>query len=308
MTIAFPSHVKIVEVGPRDGLQNEEKFVATPFKIEFIDRLSSTGLSYIEATSFVAPKNIPQLSDHSEVFRKINKHPGVNYPVLVPNLKGLENALAAGVKTIAIFTGASNTFCSRNINCTIAESLARYQSVCEVALAAGVKVRAYISCVQGCPYEGKIDAKVVAMIAKKLYDYGCYEISLGDTIGIGTPNQVLDLLKIVSQDIPLSQLAVHFHDTYGQALTNIYAALQFGIHIMDCSVAGLGGCPYAQGASGNVATEDVLYLLEGLNIKTGIDLKKMIAVGQWICEVLQQKNQSKVAQALLAKMVNNKNI
>lgn len=293
----LPKHVKMVEVGPRDGLQNETKPIATAAKVEFINRLSQTGLSVIEATSFVSPRAIPQLADHNEVFQQINKKTGVSYPVLVPNLKGLENAIAAGATEIAIFGAASETFSQRNINCSIEESLQRFAEVMELAKEKDIKVRGYISCVLGCPYEGKIAPAAVLDFAKKLHDLGCYEISLGDTIGVGTPGDTVKLIQAVIQKIPHSQLAVHFHDTYGQALANIYAALEQGIAIVDSSVAGLGGCPYAPGASGNVASEDVLYMLNGLGIETGVDLTALCNVGNFISEQLGRKSRSKAAQA-----------
>ncbi len=294
----LPQTVKIVEVGPRDGLQNEAQPIPTDIKIEFINTLSNTGLTSIEVTSFVSPRAIPQLADHAEVYQGIKKLAGVSYPVLVPNRKGLENALAVGVKEIAIFGAASETFSQKNINCSIAESLERFAEVMTLAKTRQIKVRGYISCVLGCPYEGKIKPEAVAYVAEQLLALGCYEISLGDTIGVGTPLEAVKLIQLLKTKIPISQLAVHFHDTYGQALANIYAALQQGITVIDSAVAGLGGCPYAPGASGNVATEDVLYMLNGLDIHTGVDLAAMIAAGQFICQHLGRKTGSKVAQAL----------
>jgi len=296
--MAFPTVVKIVEVGPRDGLQNEKQTVPTNVKIEFINRLSETGLSVIEATSFVSPKWIPQLSDHREVFQGINKKTGISYPVLVPNLQGLNNALEAGVKEVAVFTTPSEQFCQHNINCSVKESLDKITLVLDAAKTHNVRVRGYLSCVLGCPYQGEISPHAVTELAEKLIQLGCYEISLGDTIGIGTPTKTKKLLDTITKKIAREKLAVHFHDTYGQALVNIYAALDYGMSVIDSSVSGLGGCPYAQGASGNVATEDVVYMLQGLGIETGVDLKKLVDVGQFISEIIGKKSQSKVGLAL----------
>jgi hydroxymethylglutaryl-CoA lyase len=296
--MSLPKSVKLVEVGPRDGLQNESKIIPTPIKIEFINRLSDTGLTVIEATSFVSPKWIPQLADHYEVFQGITKKKNISYPVLVPNRKGFENAFAAGVKEVAVFTTSSETFCQRNTNCTVAESLKRIAEITEAANANNIRVRGYLSCVLGCPYEGEISHESVAELSEKLVQLGCYEISLGDTIGVGTPGKTQDLLQIVMKKIPKEKLAVHFHDTYGQALANIFAALQCGISVIDSAVAGLGGCPYAKGASGNVASEDVVYLLNGLEIETGVDLQKLIEAGQFIAQYLDKSVQSKVSRAL----------
>jgi hydroxymethylglutaryl-CoA lyase len=296
----LPKAVKMVEVGPRDGLQNETGMIPTPIKIEFIDRLSETGLKVIETTSFVSPQWIPQLADHAEVFYAIYKKPDVQYPVLVPNLTGLQNALKVGVKEIAVFTTPSQQFCQHNINCSVEESMDRIARVIAAAQQHGLKVRGYLSCVLGCPYEGDIALEKVASLAQKLFNLGCYEISLGDTIGVGTPHQVIAMLKEVLKAIPSSNLAVHFHDTYGQALANIYAALECGIAVIDSSVAGLGGCPYAKGTTGNVASEDVLYMLNGLGIETGVDLVKLIAVGHFISEKLGRVSQSKVSKATLS--------
>lgn len=294
----FPKKVKIVEVGPRDGLQNESKIIPTSIKIDFINRLSETGLSVIEATSFVSPKWIPQLADHSEVYQGINKSNHINYPVIVFNKQGFENALAAGVKEIAVFTTPSELFCKRNANCTVLESIERIKAITQLAAMHHIRVRGYISCVLGCPFEGTIDPKSVEGIAKQLIDLGCYEISLGDTIGIGTAGTTHTLLKTVLKNISKDIIAVHFHDTYGQALANIYVALEHGIHVIDSSVAGLGGCPYAKGATGNVATEDVLYMLNGLDIDTGIDMHKLINVGCFITTYLERENRSKVSLAI----------
>ncbi len=295
--MALPKHVKIVEVGPRDGLQNETTLVPAAIKIEFINRLAQTGLFVIEAGAFVSPKWIPQMADSDKVLQGIEHKSTINYPVLVPNLKGFEAAVAAGAKEIAIFAAASETFSQKNINCSIAESMERFKEVMAAAIKNNISVRGYVSCVLGCPYEGEIKPQAVAKVAQQLLALGCYEISLGDTIGVGTPERAKQLIDIVSQKIPKEQLAVHFHDTYGQALANIYAVLEQGISIVDSSVAGLGGCPYAKGASGNVATEDLLYMLNGLKIKTGVDLDKLISVGYFICDYLNKIPGSKVALA-----------
>jgi hydroxymethylglutaryl-CoA lyase len=293
----IPGFVKIVEVGPRDGLQNEPHILPAVEKIEFIDRLSQTGLSVIETTSFVSPRWIPQLADHAEVFQGIKQRKGVQYPVLVPNLTGLRNALASKVKEVAVFTSPSEQFNQHNIHCSVEESLHRIAEVLNRAKEQGVAVRGYLSCVLGCPYEGKIAPQRVAELAQQLIKLGCYEVSLGDTIGVGTPLQAADLLRHVADKVPLEKLAVHFHDTYGQALANIYAALELGVAVVDSAVAGLGGCPYAKGASGNVATEDLLYMLNGMGIETGIDLQKLVAVGRWIAERLGKKSLSRLGQA-----------
>ncbi|OAI47372.1 hydroxymethylglutaryl-CoA lyase [Gammaproteobacteria bacterium SCGC AG-212-F23] len=297
----LPGKVKIVEVGPRDGLQNEAEFVPTKVKIELIERLNATGLSVIEATSFVSPKWVPQMADHVEVFQKINKLADISYPVLVPNMQGLEEALQCNVKEIAVFTAASETFTQRNINCSIAESFDRFKPVMDAAKEAHLKIRGYVSCVLGCPYEGEINPQKVAEVAERLYEAGCYEISLGDTIGVGTPLTTQTMLEAVTQKIPTHVLAGHFHDTYGQALVNIYAALTMGIHTFDSSVSGLGGCPYAPGAAGNVATEDLVYMLNGLRIHTGVDLPKLIEVGDFISKYLGKPSRSRVNLAILAK-------
>ncbi|XP_071855038.1 hydroxymethylglutaryl-CoA lyase, mitochondrial-like [Apostichopus japonicus] len=294
----LPSQVKIVEVGPRDGLQNEKAVVPTAIKIDLINKLSQTGLQVVEATSFVSPKWVPQMSDHTEVLKGITRHDGVTYPVLTPNLKGFLAAVAAGAAEVAIFGAASETFSQKNINCSIEESLERFEDVMTAAREKKVPVRGYVSCVLGCPYEGKIKPDIVANVAKKMLDMGCYEISLGDTIGVGTPEVMKALLETVSQVVPLDKLAVHCHDTYGQALANIYAALQMGVSIVDSSVAGLGGCPYAKGASGNVATEDVVYMMDGLGIVTGVNLTKLVQVGEFISTALQRPSSSKVGKAL----------
>lgn len=292
--MTLPATVKLVEVGPRDGLQNETQTVPTNIKIELINQLSDTGLSVIEATSFVSPKWIPQLADQTEVLLGINKKPGVSYPVLVPNMKGLENAINAGAKEIAVFTTPSEQFCQRNINCSVSESLENIANVIKKAASHGIQVRGYLSCVLGCPYQGEVSPQSVADLANQLIQLGCYEVSLGDTIGIGTPGKTKSLLTTVQKQVPTKQLAVHFHDTYGQALVNIYAALECGIQVIDSSVSGLGGCPYAKGASGNVATEDVIYMLNGLGIQTGVDLDKLILAGRFIMQALGRETKSKV--------------
>lgn len=294
----FPHHVKIVEVSPRDGLQNETQTIPTEIKIEFINRLSETGLPVIETTSFVSPKWIPQLADASEVLQGIEKKPNVIYPVLVPNLKGFEAAIAAGAKEVAVFTTPSEEFSKKNTNCSVTESLHRIAEIVEVAKKKRIRVRAYLSCVLGCPYGGKVTPEKVGELGEILLRMGCYEVSLGDTIGVGAPLKVKRLLEVVSRHVPLKYLAVHFHDTYGLALVNIYSALEFGVVTIDSSVAGLGGCPYAKGASGNVATEDVVHMLNGMNIDTGVDLKKLIAVGKFISKQLGRTPQSKVSLAL----------
>lgn len=292
--------VTIVEVGPRDGLQNEPSFVATKTKVELINLLSQSGLQHIEVTSFVSEKAIPQLADNEAVFTSIDKIPSIHYSALVPNERGMINAMEAGVKEIAIFTAASETFNQRNIHCSIAESIQRFGPVLALAKAHQIKVRAYVSCVLGCPYEGEIAPKQVTAVAEQLLALEVDELSLGDTIGVGTPKQTKALIKAMLDILPSSQLAMHFHDTYGQAIANIYSSLECGINRFDSAVAGLGGCPYARGATGNVATEDVLYLMHGLGIETGIDIYKIVAAGTMICKILGKKNQSKVANALLA--------
>jgi len=290
--------VRIYEVGPRDGLQNEKEIVPAAVKIGLIDRLSETGLTHIEATSFVSPKWVPQMGDAAEVMAGIKRKKGMSYPVLVPNEKGMEGALAAKAEEIAIFTAASESFTQKNINCSIAESLERFAPVMEAAKKNGIKVRGYVSCVAGCPYEGAIAPEKVADVAAKLDKMGCYEISLGDTIGVGTPDKIKAMLAAVKKKVPAEKLALHCHDTYGQALVNIYAGLEEGIAVIDSSVAGLGGCPYAKGASGNVATEDVLYMLDGMGIETGVDLEKIVETAWFISGHLNRKPASRVAQAL----------
>jgi hydroxymethylglutaryl-CoA lyase len=298
---ALPKKVRIVEVGPRDGLQNEKAEVPTKVKLELIERLADAGLPAVEATAFVSPKWIPQMADHTEVLEGIRRKPGVSYPVLTPNLKGFQAALAAGASEAAIFGAASESFSKRNINCSIAESLERFRPVAEAARAARVKLRGYISCVLGCPYEGEIAPAKVAEVAQALHDMGCYEVSLGDTIGTGTPGRTQKMIEACAKVVPVERLAGHYHDTYGQALANIYASLEMGVATFDSSVAGLGGCPYAKGASGNVATEDVVYMLQGLGIDTGVDLARLVATGQWICGVIGKEPQSKAGKAIAAK-------
>ncbi|MBF0236372.1 MAG: hydroxymethylglutaryl-CoA lyase [SAR324 cluster bacterium] len=295
---SYPSTVKIVDVGPRDGLQNEAMPVPIPIKLKLIESLADAGITHIESASFVSPKWVPQMADSAEVMKRIFRKPGVTYSALVPNLKGLESAIESGTTEIAVFGAASEAFSQKNINCSIAESLKRFEPVMEQALVQGIKVRGYVSCVLGCPYQGETQVETVTHVAKTLFDMGCYEISLGDTIGTGTPLKTQHMLKHLIQQIPVSALEVHFHDTYGQALANIFAALQMGISVIDSSVAGLGGCPYAQGASGNVATEDVLYMLRGMGIHTGIDLEKIVAIGHEITSFLGCGIRSRAGKAL----------
>lgn len=290
--------VRIYEVGPRDGLQNEKVILPAAVKIELINRLSETGLTHIEATSFVSPKWVPQMGDATEVMAGIERKTGVTYPVLVPNEKGMEGALAAGATEIAVFAAASEGFSQKNINCSIAESLERFKPVIATAQKNNIKVRGYVSCVVGCPYDGAIAPAKVAEVSAALSDMGCYEVSLGDTIGVGTPNKVQDMLNAVIKRVPVAQLALHCHDTYGQALANIYAGLQAGVAVIDSSVAGIGGCPYAKNATGNVATEDVLYMLDGLGIRTGVDIANIIDVAWFISGHLNRKPVSNVANAL----------
>jgi len=292
--------VTVVEVGPRDGLQNEEQTLSVAIKIELINRLSDCGLKVIESGSFVSPKWVPQMADTEAVIAGIKPGIDVRYPVLVPNLTGFDRAVRSGAKEIAVFTAASETFSQRNTNCSISESLARLESVTEQAKTAGIRVRAYVSCVLGCPYEGDINSGVVADICTQLMQMGCDEVSLGDTIGTGTPALANTLVKTVAQTVPVGQLAVHFHDTYGQALANILACLDAGVRIVDSSISGLGGCPYARGASGNVASEDVVYMLHGLGLSTGIDLQALVSTGDWISKQLKRPNNSKAGRALIS--------
>lgn len=294
----LPRAVKIVEVGPRDGLQNEKQLIDIATKVELIHKLADAGLSTIEAGSFVNPQWVPPMAGSEEVFKQIKQRNGVIYTALTPNLKGYQRAQAVDVKEVAVFSAASESFSQKNINCSISESIERFKPLMDAAKQDNIPVRGYISCVLGCPYEGDIDSSKVNDVAQQLIDIGCYEISLGDTIGVGTPGKVKNLLAIIMQNIAKEKIAVHFHDTYGQALANIYASLQMGISVIDSSIAGLGGCPYAKGASGNVATEDVVYMLNGLGISTGTDLDKLIAAGNFITAKFGRPSSSKVAQAL----------
>ena len=296
-----PTRVRIVEMGPRDGLQNEKQLVPLATKLELIERLAAAGLSEIEVTSFVSPKWVPQMADHAELMRALPRRAGVDYPVLTPNLQGFEAALAAGADYVAVFAAASEAFSQKNINCSIAESIARFTPVMAAARSAGVRVRGYVSCVIGCPYEGAVAPAKVAEVSQRLVDIGCHEISLGDTIGVGTPASVLRMLEAVAARVSLDRLAGHYHDTYGMAVANVYASFEFGLRAFDASVGGLGGCPYAKGATGNVATEDVVYLLHGLGADTGIDLDALVDVGQWINAQLGRESASRVARALTAK-------
>ena len=299
--MSFPERVKIVEVGPRDGLQNESETVPAEIKVQLIELLVDAGLPVVESGAFVSPKWVPQMATSAEVFKQINKRDGISYPMLVPNLKGLELAQAAGVQEVALFAAATETFSQKNTNCSIAESIDRFNAVIVEAQALGMKVRGYISCVLGCPYEGEVSSDTVLMLAQKLFDKGCYEVSLGDTIGVGTAGQARDLVEKLSRQVPIQHLAAHFHDTYGQALANIHAVMQCGISVIDSSVAGLGGCPYARGATGNVATEDVVYMLNGMGIGTGVDMDKLLEAGRFISDFLGREPVSRAATALLRK-------
>ena len=290
--------VRIVEVGPRDGLQNESSIIATADKIALVDRLSATGLRSIEVTSFVSPKWVPQLGDAADVFAGITRRPGVHYPVLVPNEQGYERARAVGVDEIAVFTAASEAFNQKNINASIEQSLARFAPVMQRAAQDGVRVRGYVSTVLGCPYQGQVPLEDVVRVARELHSMGCYEVSLGDTIGVGTPAHARAMLRAVAAEVPMAALAVHFHDTYGQALANVLACLEEGVAVVDSAVAGVGGCPYARGASGNVASEDVVYMLHGLGIETGIDLPLLAETGRWLAALLGRETGSKVGKAL----------
>ena len=298
----LPRKVRIVDVAPRDGLQNEPKTVPASVKVELIERLQDAGLRAVEATAFVSPKWVPQMADHAEVLGGIRKRPGVAYPVLVPNMKGFEAARDAGAEEIAVFGAATETFSMKNINCSIAESLERFAPVVAAARREGIRVRGYISCAAGCPYEGEVNPRAVADLADRLYRMGCYEVSLGDTIGVGTPKTIRAVIEAVARKVPIAKIGGHYHDTYGQALANIYASLELGVKNFDSSVAGLGGCPYAKGATGNVATEDVVYMLDGLGIATGIDLEKLFRAGEFICRALGREPASRVARALAAKL------
>ena len=299
--MSFPQRVRIVEVGPRDGLQNEAMTVPAEIKIRLIELLVEAGLDTIECGAFVSPKWVPQMATSGEVFRALEPRDGVAYPMLVPNLKGLELALAAGVKEIALFAAASETFSQKNTNCSIAESIDRFRDVSRQALAAGLRVRGYISCVLGCPYEGEVEFDTVLMLTETLLEQGCYEVSLGDTIGVGTAGQAQALVDGLARRVPVNRLAAHFHDTYGQALANLHAVLQCGISVVDSSVAGLGGCPYAKGATGNVATEDVVYMLDGMGIETGVDMDRLLEAGRFISDFLGREPVSRAATALLRK-------
>ena len=299
--MTLPSTVRIVEVGPRDGLQNEKTLIPTATKIELIERLGAAGLRTIEAGSFVSPKWVPQMADSSDVLAGIQRRPGVDYPVLVPNMKGFEAAKAANVEEIAVFAAASQSFSRRNINCSIEESLDRFAPVIAAARQSNINVRGYVSCVLGCPYEGFIAPSAVAQVALQLASLDCYEVSLGDTTGVGTPVKARAMIEAVAAHLSIERLALHFHDTYGQALANILTCLETGVAVVDSSVAGLGGCPYAQGASGNVATEDVLFMLHGMDIGTGTDLEAVATTGSWISGILNRPNGSKVGQAFAAR-------
>ncbi len=295
--MTLPTHVRLIEVGPRDGLQNEALPISVADKVQLVDALTDAGLGYIEVGSFVSPKWVPQMAGSAEVFAQIRRKPGVVYGALAPNMRGFEDAVAAGVKEVAVFAAASEAFSQRNINCSISESLARFVPLIEAAQQHGISVRGYVSCVLGCPYEGQVSPQQVAQVAKELFAMGCYEVSLGDTIGTGTPTATRTLFEAVTAYVPREKLAGHFHDTYGQALVNIYASLQEGIAVFDSSIAGLGGCPYAKGASGNVATEDVVYMLNGMGIDTGVDMDKLLLAGEHICNVLGRVTGSRVAKA-----------
>lgn len=298
--MTVPSSVRVVEVGPRDGLQNEKIQVPTQVKLELIERLAKAGCQHIESASFVSPRWVPQMADHREVMCGIKRRPGVTYSALTPNIQGLGAALECGVKEVAVFGAASEAFSQRNINCSIAASLERFEPLIIQAREAGLRVRGYVSCVLGCPYEGNVAPEKVRIVAEALYRMGCYEISLGDTIGTGTPLKTKRMLEFVAKSVPISHLATHFHDTYGQALANLYAALEEGVSTVDSSIAGLGGCPYAKGASGNVASEDVIYMLDGLGIESGIDLMSLSKTGHWITQVIGASNRSRTGVALLS--------
>ncbi|MDA0237339.1 MAG: hydroxymethylglutaryl-CoA lyase [Proteobacteria bacterium] len=299
--MSIPNRVKIVEVGPRDGLQNEKVHVPTDIKVELINKLADAGLSVIEVGSFVSSKWVPQMADTREVFIQSAIRSDVCYPVLVPNLQGLEAAIEAGVQEIAGFAAASEMFSQKNTNCTIKESLKRQKIVCDEAIRCGLRVRGYISVVLGCPYEGAVDPAIVVNVAQQLYEMGCYEISLGDTVGVGTPQRTRDLFEHVTKVVPIENLGGHFHDTYGQAIGNIFSSLEVGVSIFDSSIAGLGGCPYSPGATGNVSTEDVLYMLDGMGIETGIDMNKLLIASEYICEHLGRSTFSRAGRAILSK-------
>lgn len=297
----LPEQVKIVDVAPRDGLQNEADPVSVEVKVGLIERLADAGVPVIEAGSFVSPKWVPQMADSDRVLRSLAPRKGVSYPVLTPNLRGFEAAIAAGAEEVAVFAAASESFSQKNINCSIAESLDRFAPLAQAAESHGVRLRGYISCVLGCPYEGEVAPRAVADVARELYAMGCYEVSLGDTIGTGTPLKAARLVEAVAGEVPVEQLAAHFHDTYGQALANLLAVLQLGVNTVDASVAGLGGCPYARGATGNVATEDVVYMLHGMGIATGIDLDRLVDAGLYISQALGKAPVSRAGRAIAAK-------
>jgi hydroxymethylglutaryl-CoA lyase len=298
---SLPESVRVVEVGPRDGLQNEQSALEAADKIALVDRLSKAGFQHIEVGSFVSPKWVPKMADSADVFSGVQRKSGVRYAALTPNMKGFEGALSAGADEIAVFAAASESFSQKNINCSIEESIQRFEPVMAAAKEKGLPIRGYVSCVVGCPYEGEINPAKVAEVSARLISLGCYEVSLGDTTGVGTPATINKMLSVVMEQVPVEKLAMHCHDTYGQALANIYASLQQGVAVIDSSVAGLGGCPYAQGATGNVATEDVLYMLQGLGIQTGIDLDQTIAAGNFISDQLGRMTQSRVARAMGSK-------
>jgi isopropylmalate/homocitrate/citramalate synthase len=293
-----PAEATVFEVGPRDGLQNEPGVVATALKVELVERLAECGLGEIEATSFVSPKWVPQMADNAEVLAGLRRRPGVHYPVLTPNMRGFDDARAAGADTVCVFSAASETFSQRNTNCSIAESLDRIVPIAEAARGHGIRVRGYVSCALGCPYEGEIAPRAVAEVAGRLHELGCYQVSLGDTVGTGTPRAARAMVEAVAERVPIDRLAAHFHDTYGQALANLYAVLELGVAVIDSAVAGLGGCPFAKGAKGNVATEDVLYMLRGMGVETGVDLDAVVAVAWWISAALGRRPNSRVALAL----------
>lgn len=295
------NRIRIVEVGPRDGLQNEKKRVPTAIRVALVDALTAAGLPAIEVGAFVSPDWVPQMADSDIVLREIERRSGVRYPVLVPNMKGYDAALRAGAEEVSIFAAATEAFSEANINCSIAESLQRFQPIAKAATEAGIAIRGYVSCVLGCPYQGAVPIADVVRVARQLAELGCYEISLGDTIGVGTAMQARDMVTAVAQEIGVERIAIHFHDTYGQALANVLACLDLGVRVVDASVAGLGGCPYAKGASGNLATEDLVYMLNGIGLTTGIDLDELIAAGQGICQYLGKQPTSRVAQAVAAK-------
>ena len=299
--MTIPKRVRIVDVGPRDGLQNEKATIATDVKVGLVDRLTEAGLQAIESASFVSPKWVPQMADGAEVMAGIRRKPGVVYSALVPNMKGFEAAVAARVDEVAVFAAASESFSQKNTNASIAETLTRFEPVMAAARERGVRVRGYVSCVLGCPYEGEIAPAAVARVSKALYDMGCHEVSVGDTIGAGTPGKTKAMIEACAAHLPVDRLAGHYHDTYGQALANIYASLEMGVSVFDSSVAGLGGCPYAKGATGNVATEDVVYMLHGLGIATGIDLDRLVDAGEFICAGLGRPTNSRAGRAIVAK-------